>query len=86
MADDIFKDAKLAEVHGTWRLFYNGGREHLTLLDARSRQDAEGQLAEIAFLLRLKSLPADTSEQAAQIKPAATVLPDSVQGEYPSGE
>jgi hypothetical protein len=61
----VLKDVKLREVDGAWALFYQG-REYMRLLDAKSREDAEQQIAEMLFLCsdspRINQSPENTTD------------------------
>ena len=49
MLDELFSDATLRKVEGTWALFFED-EEYVRLLDAQSREDAEKQLREMLCL------------------------------------
>jgi hypothetical protein len=57
--EKILKDTKLVEVDGTWVLLHRE-QVYVSLLDAKSHEDAEQQLAQL-LLLRHNPRP-DTSE------------------------
>ena len=56
MIESILRKAKLVEIDNVWVLLYND-REYIHLLEAKSRDDAEQQIAELLFLR-------DTDEQS----------------------
>ena len=47
--EEILEDASLVEIDNTWVLLYKD-REYMRLLDAKSREDAEEQIASMLFL------------------------------------
>jgi hypothetical protein len=47
--EHILRATKLVEIDKTWVLIYND-KEYMRLLDAKSREDAEKQIAEMLFL------------------------------------
>ncbi len=49
MIETILRNIKLIDEGGTWVLLYNN-RKYLRLQEARSRDDAEQQIAEMLFL------------------------------------
>ena len=49
MIENVLENATLREIGSTWAVVYRG-KEYMRLLDARSRADAEQQIAEMLFL------------------------------------
>ena len=49
MIEHILRATKLVEIDKTWVLNYKD-KEYMRLLDAKSREDAEKQIAEMLFL------------------------------------
>ena len=48
--ESILRNARLVEIDNVWVLLYKD-REYIRLLDAKSRADAEQQIAELLLLL-----------------------------------
>ena len=47
--ESILRNARLVEIDNVWVLLYKD-REYIRLLDAKSREDAEQQIAELLLL------------------------------------
>lgn len=52
----VIPNSRLVNCEGVWTLLYDG-REYMRLLDARSREDAEQQIAEMLFLRSATPVP-----------------------------
>ena len=67
--DSILRNARLVEIDNVWVLLYKD-REYIRLLDAKSRADAEQQIAELLLLL-------DTDQQSSSRDEGDSAFPVS---------
>lgn len=79
----VLSNSRLVNCEGVWTLLYQG-REYMRLLDARSREDAEQQIAEMLFLRSAPPAPSpdiktDPVQRAIPV-PARRVLRNGIRG------